>query len=152
MWSVMNGSVMKVSVINVVCFDHGRSWTWSLMNKFCCERYGLWTCFVMNGSEINVVCHECGRLWTWSVMNVLCYECGLLWLWPVMTIFCYECGLLWNTSIMIVVCYELLCNERVCNQGGLLWRWSVKKGGLLRGVVCNERWSVMSEVCSERGL
>jgi len=56
----MNGSVMKGSVIDVVCYECGLLW-----NVVC---YGMWS--VM----------ECGLLW-----NVVCYgmwsvkECGLLW-------------------------------------------------------------------------
>jgi len=58
---------------NVVRYEHGMLWTWSVMNVVCYERvyyeHGLlWRWSVMNG-----------QWWTWSVMNVVCYERGLLW-------------------------------------------------------------------------
>ena len=49
--------------MNVVCYERGLLWTWSVMNT---------------------VCYEHGLLWTRSVMNTVCYEHGLFW------VVCYE--------------------------------------------------------------
>ena len=119
------GLLWTWSVMNVVSFERGLLWTWSVLNwsvlkwsvmnvvwyeLVCYERGLLWTWSVLNGSVMNVVCYECGLLWTWSVMNVVCYERGLLWVgllrkgllrtWYVLN------GLSW------VVCYELVYFER----------------------------------------
>jgi len=53
----MNGSVMNGSVMNVVCYECVRLWTWSVANVVCNER----------------ICNECGLSWM----------CGLLWMWSV---------------------------------------------------------------------
>ena len=72
--------------MNVVCYEGGLLWTWSVMNVVCYERGLLWTWSVMNWSVLNVVCNELvcyehGLLWTWSVMNwSVCYERGLFWM------------------------------------------------------------------------
>ena len=70
--------------MNVVCYERGLLWTWS----------------VMNWSVMNVVCYERGLLWTWSVMNVVCFEwfvlSGLLW-----------SGLFWTVTDLNTVLFYL---------------------------------------------
>ena len=78
----MNWSVMNVVCNELVCYEHGLLWTWS----------------VMNWSAMNVICYE-----------LVCYERGLLlmgllwtglfWTWSVLN------GLFW------AVCYEQVCFE-----------------------------------------
>jgi len=46
----------------------------------------------------------------------------------------------WTWSVV-----NLLKDERVCNEFGLLWTWSIMKGGLSR------TWFFMNVVCYERG-
>jgi len=144
-------SVKKVVCYELVCYERGLLWTWSVMNVVCHERGLLWTWSVMNvlcyerglqwtWSAMNVVCNERGLQWTWSAMNVVCNERGC-WMWSVMNVVCHEHGLSWTWSLMKVVCHE----------GGLSWRWSVMK------VVCHESglswtWSVMKSVCHECAL
>jgi len=85
--------------MNVVCYERGLLWTWSVMNLVCyelvCNKRGLlWTRSVMNWSVMNVICYELvcyerglilmgllwtGMLWTWSVLNGLFVLSGLLW-------------------------------------------------------------------------
>jgi len=70
MWSFMNWSVLKWSVMNVVwyelvCYKRSLIWTWSVMN--------------VNWSFMNMVCNERGLLWTglfwtWSVIKQVCFE------------------------------------------------------------------------------
>jgi len=60
--SVMNGSVMNGSVMNVVGYERGRLWTWSVMNVVCYERVCYeWVCY--ERVLFWVVCYE------WSVLN-----------------------------------------------------------------------------------
>jgi len=44
--------------MNVIFYEYGQFWTWSVVNMVCIER----------------VCNEGGLLWMWSLMNVVCTE------------------------------------------------------------------------------
>jgi len=87
--------------MNVVYYERGLLWTWSVMNVVCYERGLLWTWSVMNlvCYELNVICYE-----------LVCYERGLLLMGLLWT------GLLWTWSVLNglfwAVCYEQVCFER----------------------------------------
>jgi len=115
------------SVMNMVCYEHGLLWTWSVINMVVCYERGLlwflWTGLLWTLSLTNVVSYECGGLlwtgllwtglfwrgllWMWSVMNVVCYERSLLWTWSVMT-WSVMSGLLWAGLFWTDTAFDIL--------------------------------------------
>ena len=134
-------------------------WTWSVMNVVCFERGLLWMWSVMNGSVMIMVCYEhgllwtgllwtwsvfkCGPLWTWSVIKVVCYE------WGSYERVCYERGLLWTRSVMNGSVMSRSVTNVVCFEWsvviGLIWT-----GRFWKGTYYNTALNFFEETCKQR--
>ena len=76
--------------MNVVCYERGLLWTWSVMNVVCYE----WVCYERGLLWMGLLLT--GLLWTWSVLN------GLLW-----------AGLFW-TDTGLTILFILFANIPYC--------------------------------------
>ena len=98
--------------MNMVCYEHGLLWTWSVMN---------------------MVCYEHGLLWTWSVMNMVCYE------WVCYERVCYE-RVCYERVCYERVCYERVCYEWFCFEtSGLLWPGLFKTNTVHSKACCEKK-------------
>jgi len=61
-------SVINYSAMNVICYEDGLLWTWSVVKGGLFWMALMWTCSVMNMSVMMG-----GLLWTWPVMNMVCH-------------------------------------------------------------------------------